>query len=134
MNGFDLSEFGEMISQLEQVCEDIDLIAEQVLNAGSEPAKQAFIKNMPPNSKKEKDHARDNVVISKTRIARKSKNRYRLIGALDSKFEYLYYVENGTTKALAKPFIEKANREAQSAASGPMKEAFNREFEKRMGG
>ena len=132
-NGFDLSEFTEMLSQLEQLGEDIDIIAEQVLNAGSEPARQAFIKNTPL-SDEEKEHARDNIVVSKTRTARKSKNKYRLIGALDRKFEYLYYVENGTVRAPAKPFIEKAYREAQAAASEPMRQAFIQEFEKRMGG
>lgn len=131
-NGFDISEFSNMINQLEKAGANTNKITENVLDAGSEPARQAFLKNMPPNSKKEKDHARDNVIVSKTKTARKTKNRYRLIGALNRKFEYLYYVENGTTRAPSKPFIEKAYREAQSAAIEPMKQAFKEEFEKHM--
>ena len=133
-NGFDISEFDIMINQLEKMGIDTAQIAENVLDAGSEPARQAFIRNMRPNSKRDKEHARDNVVVSKTRIARKTKNRYRLVGTLNRNFEYLYYVENGTTQAPPHPFIEKAYRAARDATVEPMKEAYNREFDKNMGG
>ncbi len=129
--GFDISEFNQMIAQFESMGADKNKIAERVLDAGSEPARQSFMKNTP-RSEDEKEHAQDNVVVSKTRTARKTKNRYRLIGALDRRFEYLFYVENGTSSAPAKPFIEKAYREAQAAAIEPMKQAFYEEFEKYM--
>lgn len=130
-NGFDLSELEETIRQLERMGANMNAIAEEVLEAGSEPARQAFIKNTPL-SEEEKEHAKDNVIVSKTRTAKKTKNRYRLIGALDRKFEYLYYVENGTVRAPAKPFIEKAYREARAAAAEPMRQAFIKEYEKYM--
>jgi HK97 gp10 family phage protein len=132
--GFDTTEFNEMIEQLEKMGADVNSITETVLDAGSESTKQAFIKNMPPNSKKDKEHARDNVEVSKTKTARKSKNKYRVIGALNRKFEYLYYVENGTSKAPAHPFIEKAYREAKDTTTELMVDAFNKEFDKYMGG
>ncbi len=131
-NGLDLSEFTELIKQLEQLGADTDQIAENVLDAGVEPARQAFIRNLPPNSKKDKEHARDNVIISKTKRAKKSKNKFRVIGALDRKFEYLFYVENGSVRAPAHPFIEKAYRDALAAASEPMKEALVREIDEHL--
>lgn len=131
-NGFDISEFSKMIEQLESMGADTNKIAERVLDAGSEPAKQAFIKNVPFDFEKEKEHARDNVTVSKTKTAKKTKNKYRLVGALSQKFKYLYYVENGTSRAPAHPFIEKAYRDAREAATEPMKNAFNEEFKKYM--
>lgn len=129
--GFDLTELSETISQLERIGANLDSIAEVVLEAGSGPAMEAFKKALP-RSTEEKEHAQDNVVVTKTRRARKTKNKFRVIGALDRKFVYLYYIEYGTTKAIAHPFLEKAYRDAQIAASVPMKEAFNKEYEKYM--
>ena len=129
MNGFDLSEFTELIGQLERLGADEKKVAERVLDAGSEPARLAFIGNMPPKSKKDKEQARDNVTVSKTKTAKKSKNKYRVIGALDQKFVYLYYIENGTIKMPARPFTEKAYQAAQAAASEPMRQALLQEID-----
>lgn len=136
-NGFNFDELTELITQLEKLGADMDQVAEKVLDAGSEPARKAFQRNVPydknnkdPNHK----HARDNVVVSKTRTARKSKNKYRLIGALDRRYEYLYYVEYGTTQAPPHPFIEKAYRDAQAAAIEPMKQALIQEIDRHLEG
>ncbi len=127
-NGFDFSDFSGLIDKIEQMGADKDSIAEHVLDAGCEPARQAFIRNMPPNSLKDKPHARNNVTITKTRKS-KSGGRYRLVGAHDKKFIYLYYVENGTTKAPPHHFLEKAYRAAQYAAKEPMENALIGEIE-----
>lgn len=130
-NGIDYSEFNELITELEKFGADIDQVAERVLDAGSEPARQAFAKNVPyDKSNRDNLHARDYIVVSKTRTARGTKNKYRLIGALDRRFEYLYYVEYGTTKAPPHPFIERAYRDAQAAASEPMRQALLQEFDR----
>ena len=136
-NGFDYSEFDELITQLEKLGADMDQVAKRVLDAGSEPARRAFQKNVPydeSNKDPSHEHARDNIVVSRTRTARKTKNKYRLIGALDRRFEYLYYVEYGTTQAPPHPFIEKAYRDAQAAASEPMRQALIQEIERHLEG
>lgn len=135
--GFNFDEFNELINQLEQLGADMDQVAEKVLDAGSEPAREAFKRNVPydkTNKGLYHEHARDNIIVSKTRIARKTKNKYRLIGALDRKFEYLYYVEYGTTQAPPHPFIERAYREAQAAAAEPMRQALVQEIERHLEG
>lgn len=131
VNGFDLSDFDATIVQLEQLGENMKQIAERVLDAGSEPARQAFIRNVP-YSKKDKEHARDNVIVSKTRTAKKSRSRYRLVGALDEKFRYLYYVENGHIRAPAHPFIDRAYADAREATVSPMEDALIREVEEHL--
>ena len=134
-NGFNFDELSELITQLEKLGADMDQVAERVLDAGSEPARQAFLKNVPyDKSNKDNEHARDNIVVSKTRTARKSKNKYRIVGALNRKFEYLYYVEYGTSKAPPHPFIEKAYRDAQAAAIEPMKQALIQEIDRHLEG
>ena len=136
-SGFDYSEFAELITRLEQLGANMDQVAERVLDAGSEPARKAFQKNVPYD-KKNKDsnhkHARDNIVVSRTRIARKTKNKYRLIGALDRRFEYLYYVEYGTTQAPPHPFIQRAYFNARAAAREPMRQALIQEIERHLEG
>jgi len=166
-NGFDFSEFSELITQLEQLGADMDLVAEKVLDAGSEPARLAFQKCVPydfktPESQRKHEHARDHIVVSPTRVARRSKNKYRLISTddgtyakfkrrkrrssrkrrtpgessvqTDSTYSYLYFVEYGTVQAPARPFLEKAYREAQAAASEPMRQALIREVERYLEG
>ena len=136
-NGFNFDELSELITQLEKLGADMDQVAERVLDAGSEPARQAFLKHVPydkSNKDPNHEHARDNIVVSKTRTSRKTKNKYRLIGALDRRFEYLYYVEYGTTQAPPHPFIEKAYRDAQAAAIEPMKQALIQEIDRHLEG
>ncbi len=127
-NGFDLSELNELISKVEQLGANMAKVSQRILDAGSEPARRAFIRNMPPNSKKDKKHARDNVTVTKTRTSRRG-TRYRLIGAHGEEFRYLWYVENGHSKAPAHPFVERAYRDASNAASEPMREAAVNEIE-----
>lgn len=142
MNGFDFSEFTQMINQLEGLGADMNKVAEHVLDAGSEPARAAFAENVPYDSKTPESmhsykHAKDNVVVSKTRTARKSKNKYRLIDAKTNKTDpktgeaipYLYYREYGTTKNPAKPWVDKAYTAAQAAASTPMENALIQEID-----
>lgn len=165
-NGFDFSELTELIKQIESMGADMDKIAEHVLDAGSEPARKAFQNNVPydtttPEGQRRHPHARDNVIVYRTQHAKRSGNKYRLIGADDGKtvkykrrrqpqkegskrkrrttgnsrevegstFDYLWMVENGSTKATAQPFVEKAYREARDASNGPMKDAFIQEIE-----
>lgn len=136
MPGFEFSEFTDLITQLEKLGADMDKVAEHVLDAGSEPARKAYAKAVP-RSNTEKEHAQDNIVVSKTKTARGSKNRYRVVEAKTKKKDsktgkdvpYLYYVENGTVNAPAHPFLEKAYRDAQTSANEPMRQALITEIE-----
>jgi HK97 gp10 family phage protein len=85
MNGFDFSQFTELITQVEKLGADMDQVTEHVLDAGSEPAKLAFQNNVPvdtttPTDKRQHEHARDHVGVSKTKKS-KYGNKYRVIGA-----------------------------------------------------
>lgn len=152
VQGFDFSEFSQLIDKIEAMGLDEDEVSEAVLEAGSEPARQAFERNVP-RSKLDKEHAQDNVKVSKTRTSRKSKNKYRLIGASgesevsfkrkkrnssgsytekNDQFTYLYFVEYGTTYAPPHPFIEKAYRDAHAAAADPMSEALAQKIEEKL--
>lgn len=131
-NGFDFSEFTDLIKQLEQLGADSKQVAERVLNAGSEPAKQAFINNTPfdettEESKRTHEHARNSITVSKTKSSKRG-SKYRIVGADNEKFKYLFFVENGTIKIPAKPFRDKAYREARAAASEPMEQALIQEI------
>ena len=133
MNRIDFSQFDALISQVEQLGADTDAVAERVLDAGCGPAKEAFKKNVPydtktpPNSRKH-EHARDHVTVSKTKKS-KYGNKYRTIGASGEKFLYLFYIENGTSRMPAKPFRERAYRDAKTASSEPMRQALIKEIE-----
>lgn len=136
MYGFNFDEFKDLINNVELLGVDTDEITEIVLDAGSEPARLAFQKNLPFDTR----HAQESVVVSKTKKSKRG-SKYRLIDSKTKKKDpktgekvpYLYYVEYGHVRAPAHPFLEKANRDAQAAASEPMREAFVQEIEKHLG-
>lgn len=143
--GFDFSQFTQLIKQVEELGADRDEVAEHVLDAGSEPARQTFADNIPfdegtPESRHPYKHAKDTVTVSGTRIAKRSRNKFRLIEPKTNKVDpktgklvpYLYYREYGSTKASAKPWHEKASKAARDAAIEPMKKALVDEIEKRL--
>lgn len=114
--GIDYSEFSELIQQIEQLGMSENEIAEEVLDEAEPEAIETFRANMPPSSDKEKEHARDNVIASRSKTS-KNGSRYRVVGAANrggsggmnwDMFRYLFFVENGTSKAPAHPFIKKA--------------------------
>lgn len=113
----DYGEFNELVRQVEQLGLSEEEIAKELLDEVEADAIEIFRANMPPNSDKEKEHARDNVIASRTKTS-KNGSRYRIIGAAKrggnavggmnwDSFRYLFYVENGTSSAPAHPFIKK---------------------------
>lgn len=133
MNGIDFSQFDELIGKVEQLGADMDAVAERVLDAGCGPAMEAFKRNVPydtvtPPHRRKHEHARDHVTVSRTRKS-KYGNKYRTIGANGEEFVYLFYLENGTSTMPAKPFRERAYRDARAAASEPMRQALIKEIE-----
>jgi HK97 gp10 family phage protein len=132
-NGFDITEFNELIKQIESLGADTEQIAEKVLNAGSEPARRVFQIHVPvdrttPEEKRRHPHAKNNIIVSKTKKSKKG-SKYRVIGAEDKTFVYLWYLEKGTITIHGKQFLEKAERAARAVASEPMERALLQEIE-----
>jgi hypothetical protein len=119
----DYSEYSALIKKLESMGANMDKVAEAVLDAGSEPARQAFTRNIPRSSK-EKEHAQDNIRIFPTEKSKKG-TRYRIILAAKSRkdrtFTYLYIVD------IKQPFILKAQKDAHAAADPLMKAELERQ-------
>lgn len=114
----DYSEFNELVRQVEQLGLSEEEIANELLDEVESDAIEIFRANMPPNSDKEGEHARDNVIASRTKLSHKYGTRYRIVGAAKrggnaaggmnwEPFRYLFYVENGTSRAPAHPFVKK---------------------------
>jgi hypothetical protein len=123
MWNLDYSEYSNLIKKLEAMGANMNKVAEDVLNAGSEPARQAFARNVPRSSK-EKEHAQDNVRCFPTTTSKKG-TRYRVIkvgkSQKDRTFSYLFIVD---TK---QPFILKAQKDAHAAADPLMKAELERQ-------
>mgnify|MGYP000709540048 CR=1 FL=1 len=96
-------------------------VADKVLDEVAPLAVSTF-KPHVPYDRKEKDsfHARNHVRASKTRDG--YGGRYKLVGVFDgdgakldwSIAQYLFYVENGTSKMVARPFMKKAEAAVKS--------------------
>lgn len=134
MNKIDYSQFDELVKDVERLGADMDKIAETVLDAGSEPTRQAYAKKIPydtttPSNKRKHGHARDNLKVSRTKRSR-SGGKYRLVEATDKEFNYLWYLEKGTSRINERKFIQKAYDAAKKAAQEPMKQALLKEIEK----
>ena len=109
----DYSSFTDNIKRLEALHADMNKVAEKVLDAGAEPARAAFARNIPRSNTEGKEHAQDNVRVFKTKNVRKS-TRYRIIrvgkSLKDRTFSYLYLVD------VKKPFLTKAKNDAHEAS------------------
>ncbi len=136
MSGFNYEEFDQMVGRVERLGADMDRVSKDVLNAGCEPARQAFAKKIPydsktPRNKRRHEHARKNIISTRTKKSR-SGSKYRVIKARDETFNYLWYREKGTSKMEARPFAEAAYKAARKAAVGPMKQALLKALNKHL--
>lgn len=139
--GVEYSGFSELLSNVEQVGVSMDELADDVLEDVAPLAVEAF-RPLVPYDSKEKDsfHARNNARASKTRNGHVG--RYKLIGVFDgdgakldwSIAKYLFYVENGTSKMPAKPFVKAAAAAVKSVVEPKMKAALEAEVKSRLEG
>jgi HK97 gp10 family phage protein len=119
----------------------MDEIANKVLDEVSPTAVEAFKPHVPYDIK-EKDnfHARNNVKASRTKSGKGG--RYKLVGVFEengaslnwSIAKYLFYVENGTSKMTAKPFMKAAAAAVKSVVEPKMKSAIEAEIKSRLEG
>lgn len=139
---FDYSAFNDLVKKVEELGLSEQEIAKAVLDSADSAAMEAYKANVPygkPNANG--THARDHVSISKMGKS-KNGNYYKVIGAGKAKgakidteeFRYLFYVENGTSKMVARPFMDKAQAAVTAAALPKMKKTLEQEIEKRCGG
>lgn len=134
MNEFDFKEFTKLVNNVERLGADMNKVSKSVLDAGSTPAKQAFTRKLPydtttPSSKRKHKHARDNVTISRTKTSKKG-SKYKVIGAKDKIYNYLWYLEKDTTYIKGRQFRDIAVNAARKSAAEPMKQALLKELEK----
>lgn len=140
--GFDFSEFDTMVRQFEEIGVSGDEIADIVLDAVTPDAVEAFRGALPRDAGTDDPyHAQDHVRASKVRTS-KTGSRYKIIGVFDGdgkkldwdEARYLFCVENGTSRMVAKPFIKKAENNMEQVAGTKMKETLETELQTRLGG
>lgn len=139
--GVEYDGFSQLVQKVEILGVTMDEVADKVLDEVAPLAVETFKAYVPYDSK-EKDsiHARDNVRASKTRSG--YHGRYKLVGVFNgsgvkldwSVGQYLFYVENGTSKMPAKPFMKAAENAVRSVVEPMMKAELEKEVQKRLGG
>lgn len=138
---FDFSEFDELVKKFEELGLSEQEISQKVLDSCENEAKEAYRRNVPyDENNTHGNHARDDVNISKMGKS-KNGNYYKTVGAgtpkgnkIDtSEHQYLFYIENGTSKMVAKPFMDKASADVASATLPKMKQALENELKERLG-
>jgi HK97 gp10 family phage protein len=146
MNGIDLREFDKLIQNVDKLERDIDSVAVKVLKVVGPPAKDEYIKKMPPKSDRNKPHARDHVTIKDkkgeygryiiigptggyTTMKRKNKKGKSYLAKSQDYFSYLYVLEYGRHDMPARPWIRKANNAAIRAAKTKATVLLSREVQ-----
>ncbi len=139
--GVEYDGFSDLVMKAENLGVSMDEVADKVLNEVAPEAVEVFRPYVPYDSK-EKDsfHARSHVKASGTKSG--YGGRYKLIGVFDgnggkldwSIAQYLFYIENGTSKMNARPFIDAAELALKAVIEPKMKEALEREVNSRMEG
>ena len=151
MYGVEYSAFAALTHKIESLGVSVEEVADKVLEEVA-PAAVAAYKLHVPYDRAEKDsiHARDNVSASRTKSG--YRGRYKLVGAFiegkDGKLNwnvtlhskkgnkevpYLFYVENGTSKMLPRPFMKAAEEAVKAAVAPKIKAAVEAEIKSRLG-
>ncbi len=137
----DYSEFTDLIRRVEQMGVSANEIADKVLEAAAPAAVEAYRPHVPYDSaEKDSFHARDHVKASSTKTGKSG--RYKVIGVFGgdgakmdwSIAQYLFLVENGTSKMMARPFMGAAAAAATTAAAPIMEQAFAAEIQSKLEG
>lgn len=139
-NGIDLKGVMAYMRKLETAGRSVGDIADAALTAAGEPSKKAFAGQLPYDSaEKDPYHAQDHVNISPI-DGEKVGKKYRVIGVFTgdkkrdwSAAQYLFYVENGTSKMDAQPFLKDAWEAVDEAAIPIMTDTALAEIKKRFG-
>lgn len=137
------AEFSELLKKLEDLGVSMNEITDKVLDEVAPIAVDIYKdENHVPYDKTEYDsiHARNNVRASKTKNGKGG--RYKLVGVFTENGnsidwtigQYLFYVENGTSKMPAYPFMKKTEAAIQAAVKPIMKSAMENEIKSRIGG
>lgn len=139
--GVEYDGFAELIVKVENLGVSMDEVADKVLDEVAPAAVEAFRPYVPYDAK-EKDgfHARNNVKASKTRSG--YGGRYKLIGVFNeagskldwSIAQYLFFIENGTSKMTARPFMHAAQSAVKTVIEPRMKAALENEVQARLEG
>lgn len=139
--GVEYDGFSGLVMKVENLGVSMEEVADKVLDEVAPEAVEAFRPHVPYDSK-EKDsfHARNHVKASATKTG--YRGRYKLIGVFDgnggkldwSIAQYLFYVENGTSKMPARPFMTAAEMAVKATVEPKMKSALEAEIKSRLEG
>lgn len=96
----------------------------KALRAAGEPIAQAMKSHVKTSDREEGPHLKDEIKVSK--VMRKEGNVYVLIGAGKGTGWRSHFLEFGTVKMSARPFIEPGYREAKPQALAIMADEFRK--------
>lgn len=139
--GVEYDGFSALVAKIEGLGVSVNEMVDKVLDETAGLAVETFRPHVPYDSKqKDNIHARENVKASRTKTGKNG--RYKLIGVFGengSKLDwtvgqYLFYVENGTSKMPARPFMKAAEATVKSAVEPRMKAAIETEIKSRLEG
>lgn len=105
----------EMLRRLHQIGSQATKIENEALRAGAEVLKRTMEKNAPGPSQKRRLHLIRNIQMS--RVKYKKGEKVIEVGPGKDAF-YAHFLEFGTTKMAARPFVEPSVYEAAEAVVG----------------
>ena len=134
--GVEYDGFAALAMKIEELGVSMDEIADKVLEETAPIAVNTFRPHVPYDSR-EKDSVHDfdnrhfHVVFFGQRVGVFTESG----GSVDWTIgRYLFYVENGTSKMTARPFMAAASSAVESAVKPIMKSAIENEIKSRIGG
>lgn len=129
--GLDYSDFLKFAKDFEALGGDMDEIAVEVLEAGAEPAVQAYRAALPVGAKKNpQGHARDNVFIDKPQKSKRG-THYRVVRIKGDR-RYLFMMDKGTSHMSPKPWRKKAENDVREAANPAMLEKLKEKINEKI--
>ncbi|MCL6453553.1 MAG: HK97 gp10 family phage protein [Alicyclobacillus sp.] len=118
----DVSGFGELYAALARLGANVDKVVNQALKAGAQPIADAMSENVNVSARHEV-HVRDDIKIGRPRQDADGV-RYITIGPSARTAWRAKFLEFGTSKMPAYPFMEPAMHEQQRAAFDAMRQVI----------
>lgn len=121
----DFSGMGELIDELDRMVDNTNKVLNDALKAGAEP----ILKEMKSTTAFEDKSGglRKSLKVGKVKTS-KTRGKYVQIGDVDRKAPHSWYLEYGTSKMKARPFmapaLERRKEEAQEIIKDKLKEAL----------
>ncbi|QBP06943.1 hypothetical protein [Virgibacillus phage Mimir87] len=120
-NNFQVTGLDEAMFSFDRLGENAEKVDNQALKAGGEVIKKYQIANVN-RSKKDQAHTQDNITVSRPKET--DEGKLTIVGPNKKVAYRAHFLEYGTSKMPAYPFVDKSAEQGESEATSAMEKVY----------